>query len=266
MRDRALGLAAEHRGHPDVRPHPRPARPADHVRVQGGRVGRGARPAPGAARGRAAAAGRSSSSAARSARWSSGVTAPWTCSTRSPGRLGLGAPDDRRGSPRGTASPSSPGCSRRSPRTLGKIGNEVYQLQRPEIGELRRDVHPGHGRLASPCRTSATRRSPSTSSPWPGSSGPRPGSPWRAWWSSTSGTGAAWKAEWLVVPEACHVLRGLRGAWAPGCSRACAWTRSGCARNIARPPRLPAVRAGDARARRAGRQAHRARRPCTRPR
>ena len=70
--------------------------------------------------------------------------------------------------------------------TLARIGNEVYQLQRPEIGELREATR----LAASPCRTSATPRPPSISSRCGAWSAARPGRPWRAWCRSTSVTAA----------------------------------------------------------------------------
>ena len=73
--------------------------------------------------------------------------------------------------------------------TTGKIGNEVYQLQRPEIGELREGATPGTvGSITMP-----HKRNPEISEHLVTLSrlaGPRPGSPWRGWWPSTSGTGA----------------------------------------------------------------------------
>jgi Adenylosuccinate lyase len=57
--------------------------------------------------------------------------------------------------------------------TLARIGGEVYELQRPEIGELR-EAAPAARSAASPCRTSATRRAASTWTRWPGWPGPAP--------------------------------------------------------------------------------------------
>ncbi len=58
--------------------------------------------------------------------------------------------------------------------TLGRVGNEIYELQRPEIGELREPAAPA-GSAASPCRTKGTPNCPSTWSPWPGWCGRPPG-------------------------------------------------------------------------------------------
>ena len=51
-------------------------------------------------------------------------------------------PGHRRGSPRATGSPRPVRCWRWSAGTLARIGNEVYELQRPEIGELREPARP----------------------------------------------------------------------------------------------------------------------------
>ena len=51
--------------------------------------------------------------------------------------------------------------------TLARIGGEVYELQRPEIGELA-SLAPTASSAASRCRTSATPSAASTSTPSPG--------------------------------------------------------------------------------------------------
>ncbi len=97
--------------HGDVRAHARPARTADHVRVQGRGVGRRSCAATGCGSPRAVAAGRSSSSAGRWGRWSSGAIRRSPCWRSSLGGSGWG----RRTSPGsrpGTGSPSSPACWR----------------------------------------------------------------------------------------------------------------------------------------------------------
>ena len=59
--------------------------------------------------------------------------------------------------------------------TADRIGHEVYNLQRDEIGELRERSLP-RASAASPCRTSATRRRPNISERWRAWCGPMPGS------------------------------------------------------------------------------------------
>ena len=110
-----------------------------------------------------------------------------------------------RGSPRATASPSSrpPGAGRR--RRWRKIGNEIYELQRPEIGELGEPIIARARSAASRCRTSATPSSPSTSTRSPAWCAPTPASRSRASCALHERDGRGWKAEWLVLPEACQL-------------------------------------------------------------
>ena len=70
----------------------------------------------------------------------------------------------RAGRPRATGSPSSSRCSRSSPATLAKIGNEVYNLQRARDRRALARRRPRASSAASRCRRSATRSAPSTSS------------------------------------------------------------------------------------------------------
>jgi adenylosuccinate lyase len=118
--------------------------------------------------------------------------------------------------------------------TLARIGNEVYQLQRPEIAELREPTRPGAvGSITMP-----HKRNPEAAEHLV--------TLWRLV-RATAGTtlegmvqeherdGRGWKAEWLAFPEACmltvtaldlakRLLEGLEvdetrmagGAWAPG--------------------------------------------------
>jgi adenylosuccinate lyase len=86
--------------------------------------------------------------------------------------------------------------------TLAKIGNEVYELQRPEIGELSEPFTPGQvGSITMP-----HKRNPELSE--------HLGTLARVVRANASVAvegmvheherdGRAWKAEWLVVPEAC---------------------------------------------------------------
>lgn len=97
--------------------------------------------------------------------------------------------------------------------TIGKIGNEVYQLQRPEIDELRETLRPGTvGSITMP-----HKRNPETSEHLVTLS--------RVIRSHTAVVldgmvceherdGRAWKAEWLVLPEASMAFAACAGAGA----------------------------------------------------
>lgn len=97
--------------------------------------------------------------------------------------------------------------------TIGKIGNEVYQLQRPEIGELREAHRPGTvGSITMP-----HKRNPETSEHLVTLS--------RVIRSHAAvfldgmvceheRDGRAWKAEWLVLPEASMAFAACAGAGA----------------------------------------------------
>ncbi len=85
---------------------------------------------------------------------------------------------------------------------------------------------------ASPCRTSAIPSAASTSTPSPGWSGPTPACCSRAWSAGTSATAAAWKAEWVALPEVClltddgdragrRARRRASRSTPPGCARTC---------------------------------------------
>ncbi|MGH3823377.1 MAG: class-II fumarase/aspartase family protein [Pseudonocardiaceae bacterium] len=86
--------------------------------------------------------------------------------------------------------------------TLGKIGNEIYQLQRPEIGEVAEPFAPGQvGSITMP-----HKRNPELSE--------HLGTLARVVRADASVTveglvgdherdGRSWKAEWVVLPEAC---------------------------------------------------------------
>ncbi|MFD0503773.1 lyase family protein [Streptomyces chiangmaiensis] len=108
--------------------------------------------------------------------------------------------------------------------TLARVGADVYELQRPEIGELREPAPPA-GSAASPCRTSATRRTVSTSTPWLGWPGATRGSCWRAWSSSTNGTaGAGRPSGWPCRRSACSPL--VPCVPPTTCSPGSRWTRT----------------------------------------
>ena len=86
--------------------------------------------------------------------------------------------------------------------TLARIGNEVYQLQRPEIGELREATRPGAvGSITMP-----HKRNPETAEHLV--------TLWRLVRAAAGTTlegmvqeherdGRGWKAEWMAFPEAC---------------------------------------------------------------
>jgi adenylosuccinate lyase len=88
--------------------------------------------------------------------------------------------------------------------TLARIGNEVYQLQRPEIGELREATRPGAvGSITMP-----HKRNPETAEHLV--------TLWRLVRAATGTTlegmvqeherdGRGWKAEWVAFPEACQL-------------------------------------------------------------
>jgi adenylosuccinate lyase len=84
--------------------------------------------------------------------------------------------------------------------TVGKIGNEVYQLQRPEIGELRESFTPGTiGSITMP-----HKRNPEISEHLVTLSrviGAQAGLALDAMGCEHERDGRAWKTEWLVVPE-----------------------------------------------------------------
>ncbi len=85
--------------------------------------------------------------------------------------------------------------------TAGKIGNEVYQLQRPEIGELRETFTPGTvGSITMP-----HKRNPEISEHLVTLSRvvrAQAGLALEGMVSEHERDGRAWKTEWLVVPEA----------------------------------------------------------------
>jgi adenylosuccinate lyase len=84
--------------------------------------------------------------------------------------------------------------------TVGKIGNEVYQLQRPEIGELRESFTPGTvGSITMP-----HKRNPEISEHLVTLSRvirAQAGLALDAMGCEHERDGRAWKTEWLVIPE-----------------------------------------------------------------
>jgi adenylosuccinate lyase len=86
--------------------------------------------------------------------------------------------------------------------TLGKIGNEVYQLQRPEIGEVSEPFTPGQvGSITMP-----HKRNPELSEHLGTLARlvrADAGVAVEGMVHEHERDGRAWKAEWLVVPEAC---------------------------------------------------------------
>jgi adenylosuccinate lyase len=84
--------------------------------------------------------------------------------------------------------------------TVGKIGNEVYQLQRPEIGELRETMTPGAvGSITMP-----HKRNPEISEHLVTLSRvvrAQAGLALESMVTEHERDGRAWKTEWLVVPE-----------------------------------------------------------------
>jgi adenylosuccinate lyase len=84
--------------------------------------------------------------------------------------------------------------------TTGKIGNEVYQLQRPEIGELREAFTPGTvGSITMP-----HKRNPEISEhlvTLSRAARPQAGLALEGMVCEHERDGRAWKTEWLVVPE-----------------------------------------------------------------
>jgi adenylosuccinate lyase len=88
--------------------------------------------------------------------------------------------------------------------TLARIGNEVYQLQRPEIGELREATRPGVvGSITMP-----HKRNPETAEHlvtlWRLIRGAA-GTTQEGMVQEHERDGRGWKAEWVAFPEACQL-------------------------------------------------------------
>ena len=116
--------------------------------------------------------------------------------------------------------------------TLARIGNEVYNLQRPEIGELSEAPTEGVvGSITMPQKRNPN--APSTSSRSPAWSVPAPGSRSKASWASTSARRGM--EDRVGVPAGKRVQPPrCRSRSAPTWSAACESTPSGCARTSTR--------------------------------
>ena len=137
--------------------------------------------------------------------------------------------------------------------TAGKIGNEVYQLQRPEIGELRESFTPGTvGSITMP-----HKRNPEISEHLVTLARvirAQAATGLDGMICEHERDGRAWKVEWLVVPEVSMAFAACVQVGGPDAGRAAGRPRAD-ARQHRQPPGLPAVRTGDARAGGPGRQA-----------
>jgi adenylosuccinate lyase len=116
-------------------------------------------------------------------------------------RLGLGVPDAPWITARDRVAEAT-GLLAMVAATLGKVGNEVYQLQRPEIGELREAFTPGQvGSITMP-----HKRNPELSEHLGTLARlvrAQAGVTLESMVHEHERDGRAWKAEWVAVPEAC---------------------------------------------------------------
>jgi adenylosuccinate lyase len=116
-------------------------------------------------------------------------------------RLGLGVPDVPWITARDRVAEAT-GLLAMVAATLGKIGNEVYQLQRPEISELREAFMPGQvGSITMP-----HKRNPELSEHLVTLARlvrAQAGVCLEGMVHEHERDGRAWKAEWVAVPEAC---------------------------------------------------------------
>ena len=229
-RGRAARPRRRHRDTRDARPHARPARPADHVRLQGRGVGgRGAAPPRARRPGRAAARGRPARGRGRHAlgvgRARAGAPAPAAGparARRARHELARRARPDRRVRRR---------CWRWSPGTLAKIGNEVYNLQRPEIGEL--SEAPTEGVVGS--ITMPQKRNPERSEHlWTLARVVRAGAglALEGLVGEHERDGAAWKTEWAFLPQASAAAAAALALRRASSSRACASTQARMRANL----------------------------------
>ena len=94
--------------------------------------------------------------------------------------------------------------------TIGKIGNEIYQLQRPEIGELREGFRRGTvGSITMP-----HKRNPERSEQLVTLSRivrAQAGLALEGMVSEHERDGRAWKTEWVLLPEACLAFAAAAG-------------------------------------------------------
>ena len=227
-----LALAAAHRDTRDARPHARPARAADHVRLQGGGVGGRDRAATSSASTRPSRGSRSASSPARSARCRPGATHGPRAAAPRAGAARPRRARHRAGSPRATGSPSSSALLALVTGTLAKIGNEVYNLQRPEIGELSRGADRGRRRQHHDAAEAQPRALRAPVDARARRARGRRRSRSRAWSASTSATAPRGRPSGRSCPQACGRRGGRAGARAPSSSPACASTRERMRANL----------------------------------
>ena len=117
-------------------------------------------------------------------------------------RLGLGVPGDELAD-RARPDRRVHGAARaRSPGTLAKIGNEVYNLQRPEIGELSEAPTEGVvGSITMPQKRNPERSEHLVTLARVVRAGA--GLALEGLVGEHERDGAAWKTEWAFLPEAC---------------------------------------------------------------
>ena len=112
--------------------------------------------------------------------------------------------------------------------TLAKIGNEVFELQRPEIGEVGEPIVAGTvGSITMP-----HKRNPEFSEQLDTLARVVRADADVALEGLVAlheRDGRSWKAEWLVLPEACQLSGGRAGVRRASCWRGCGSTPSGCA-------------------------------------
>ena len=251
-----LELAVAAPRHGDGRPDPRAARRADHVRLQGRLLGRrGAPPPRPAARRQVPMAGRTARRCGRRPRVLRARRA-WRSGREFCAELGLGDPGISWLTSRDRVAEFG-GVLAMVCGTLARIGNEVYELQRPEIGELREPTTPEARSAASPCRTSATPRAASTWTPLARLVRANAGVLAEGMVVSHERDGRGWKAEWVALPEVCLLDR-CRARGGPPAALRPRGRRRGDAGQPGAPRRPAGLRAG---ARRADRTAGQARGP-----
>ena len=253
----ARASPSAHRDTRDARPHARPARAADHVRLQGRGVG---------GRGPRATASASTQAEPRLAvgqlAGAVGTLSAW-------GEHGPGAPAAAAGAARPRRARTRAGSTARdrvaefidAARADHRHAREDRQrgLQPPAPRDRRavRGADRGRGRQhhdaaeAQPRALRAPRRRSRASC------APAPAWRSRASSASTSATARAWKTEWAFLPQACAAAAVALALGARARRRA-AGRRRADAREPRRPARLRARRAGDARAGRSASGKHRA--------
>ena len=113
--------------------------------------------------------------------------------------------------------------------TLAKIGNEVYNLQRPEIGELSEAPTEGVvGSITMPQKRNPERSEHLVTLARVVRAGA--GLALEGLVGEHERDGAAWKTEWAFLPEACSAAAVVARARRASSSPACGSTPSGCAR------------------------------------